>query len=323
MIQNSVTDFFDSKVQKELNENGCFIYTMENETGKGVITQHNILPGIELFFNDFHMSDGHNKNKLPREGIIEINHCREGRFECEFSNGDFQYVGAGDLSIHRLMQETKNTLFPMSYYYGISITIDLNKATNMLRKLENVMGSLDIDLYKIAETLCDKDTCFVLRGKSAIQHIFSELYTVEPDMIAHYLKVKVLELLMYLNDIEVDEYIREKRYFSNNQVKIIKEIHDFMIKNISHHYTLNELSDMFGISLTSMKVCFKGVYGRSIYSYIKSYRMQIATVLLTEKKLSITDIAMKIGYENPSKFSECFKNEFGKLPSEFKKQLSK
>lgn len=88
-------------------------------------------------------------------------------------------------------------------------------------------------------------------------------------------------------------------------------------------YILQELSEKFEIPLTSMKVCFKGVYGCSIYAYMKSYRMQAATILLRDTSDSITEIAAKMGYDNPSKFSEVFKKEFGELPSEFRKKLSK
>lgn len=93
MSEQQFTDFFDPEVQKIVSEDGCSIYKMKNVTGEGVITRYEILPGIELFYNDFHMSDGQNQNKLPHSDVLEINHCREGRFECEFANGDYQYVG--------------------------------------------------------------------------------------------------------------------------------------------------------------------------------------------------------------------------------------
>ena len=107
------------------------------------------------------------------------------------------------------------------------------------------------------------------------------------------------------------------------QYYFIKKVQEYMTADLRNHYTLQELSEKFEIPLTSMKVCFKGVYGCSIYAYMKSYRMQAATILLRDTSDSITEIAAKMGYDNPSKFSEAFKKEFGELPSEFRKKLSK
>ena len=64
MSEQQFTDFFDPEIQKIVSEDGCSIYRMKNVTGEGVITRYEILPGIELFYNDFHMSDGQNQNKL-------------------------------------------------------------------------------------------------------------------------------------------------------------------------------------------------------------------------------------------------------------------
>ena len=176
MSEQQFTDFFDPEIQKIVSEDGCSIYRMKNVTGEGVITRYEILPGIELFYNDFHMSDGQNQNKLPHSDVLEINHCREGRFECEFANGDYQYVGAGDLAINRLTNETTSTYFPLSHYHGISITIDLPTADQTMKRIESVIGGLNIDVFSIADKFCKNDTCIVLRTQSEIEHIFSELY---------------------------------------------------------------------------------------------------------------------------------------------------
>lgn len=56
-----------------------------------------------------------------------------------------------------------------------------------------------------------------------------------------------------------------------------------------------------------MKNYFKGVYGTSIYSYMRSYRMQVAALMLQETNENITVIAGKVGYENSSKFASAFK----------------
>ena len=173
MSEQQFTDFFDPEIQKIVSEDGCSIYRMKNVTGEGVITRYEILPGIELFYNDFHMSDGQNQNKLPHSDVLEINHCREGRSECEFANGDYQYVGAGDLAINRLTNETTSTYFPLSHYHGISITIDLPQADQTMKRIESVIGGLNIDVFSIVDKFCKNDTCVVLRTQSEIEHIFS------------------------------------------------------------------------------------------------------------------------------------------------------
>ena len=133
MEQHPLTDFFDQKVQKTTGKNNRTIYKMNNETGEGIITQYIILPGIQFFYNDFHMSNGQNQNKLPHADVLELNHCREGRFECRFANGTYQYIGSGDLAINLLSNQTVSTSFPLSHYHGISITIDLQKADSVIR----------------------------------------------------------------------------------------------------------------------------------------------------------------------------------------------
>ena len=192
---------------------------MNNETGEGIITQYIILPGIQFFYNDFHMSNGQNQNKLPHADVLELNHCREGRFECRFANGTYQYIGSGDLAINLLSNQTVSTSFPLSHYHGISITIDLQKADSVIRKIDEMTGGLDIDLFSIANGFCKNGTCAVIRNQNKINHIFSELYCTKPYMHASYLKVKVLELLLYLGTEKIQNTQVKVPYFAHTQVK--------------------------------------------------------------------------------------------------------
>ena len=53
-------------------------------------------PEFELLYDDIHMSCGVAHREDPRADLLEINHCRTGRFECEFSDGRAVYLGEGD-----------------------------------------------------------------------------------------------------------------------------------------------------------------------------------------------------------------------------------
>ena len=74
-------------------------------------------------------------------------------------------------------------------------------------------------------------------------------------------------------------------------------------------------------STTALKKCFRGVYGTSVYSYLRTYRLQVAQKLLLETELPVTEIASKIGYENPNKFTSAFKEMYGSSPTEFRKSV--
>ena len=72
-----------------------------------------------------------------------------------------------------------------------------------------------------------------------------------------------------------------------------------------------------------MKKCFKGVYGQSIYAYIREYRMRVAAQKLIFSDDSILEIANSVGYENGSKFSAAFRSIVGLTPKEFREVRQK
>lgn len=316
-------NFYGEAVQRIASTKKCKVYKMANETGNGMITQYSVFAGIDLLYNDFHMENGFNENKLPHHDVMEINHCKEGRFECELKNKDCAYLGAGDLSITMLATQSISTSFPLAHYHGISIIINIPIAIETIKQVSKTLGGISIDIEEIKKRLCSDNSCFVIRGLKSVDHIFSELYSVPDEYMKGYFRIKIIELLMFLSSVDKKDYQEEKRYFYHSQVKAVKAIRNYMVKNVEEHITLEQLSVKFNIPLTSMKNCFKGVYGTSIYAYMKQYRIQDAALQLLRTSDSVTEIANRLGYENPSKFAEAFKAQMSMTPSEYRKTLSK
>lgn len=299
---------------------GCTVYKIENETGVGTMTRLSVLPGMELFYNDMHITTVHvGQNKVPVEDVMEINHCREGRFECEFSDGGAVYLGAGDLAANMLTHPPRDSWFPLSHYHGISVMVDLRAAQDTLCQIGQIFDSTPIDLYAMRDRLCGENRCFIIRATEGIQHIFSELYAAPSGMGRDYCKLKVLELLLFLNSADLPA-LREKRtYITRTQADTVRAIRAYLVERLDQRITLPALSARFGIPLTTMKQNFKIVYGASIGAYMQSYRMQKAMWLLQETDQSITEIAAQVGYQNASKFSEGFRQFTGVTPSEYRK----
>lgn len=87
--------------------------------------------------------------------------------------------------------------------------------------------------------------------------------------------------------------------------------HRGFVEHFNEHYTIDELSERFDLSPTVMKKCFRGVYGDSVYAYMKRYRLQMAERLLKESGLTIGEIAAQIGYLNPNKYTSAFVRNTG------------
>lgn len=303
------------EIVKETEDCGV-IYKTKYSGGEGIMTSYEVFPGVELIYNDFHMEDCFH-NKKPFKDIMEINHCRQGRFECEFINGDYVYMEEGDLAVNMLSNRTAKACFPLEHYHGISIVIDIEEAQ---KSISSVLGEFKINLYSLRDRLCPKNQCFIMRAKNSIEHIFYELYTVPKEVKHGYFKVKILELLLFLSVADVAKQGEERQYFHKSQVDIIKSMKEYMTNNLEKHDTLEELSETFKIPLTTMKLCFKGVYGTSIYAFIRSYRMHAAAVMLRQSEDRVTDIAGMVGYNNSSKFAAAFKETMGNSPLEYRKK---
>lgn len=77
-------------------------------------------------------------------------------------------------------------------------------------------------------------------------------------------------------------------------------------------YLAHEVS----VSETKLKTLFKLVHNTSILNYFHQIKMAAAKKMLDCKEQKIADIASHFGYENPSKFSAAFKQQYGYLPSQ-------
>lgn len=94
-------------------------------------------------------------------------------------------------------------------------------------------------------------------------------------------------------------------------------IEKYLLENLSGDFVgIDFLAVKFGVSTTKLKADFKTQYGLSIFQYFRQKQMQLAKQLIETKSYSIGEIALKLGYENASKFSQAFKECHGVFPSE-------
>lgn len=293
------------------------IYRSQDSTGDCEVTVYPVFSGIELVYYDVHMQSCDINLAKGREMLI-ITHCQEGRIEFEYKNGEYLYLASGDLSIQKNTENIRHRYCPLSHYHGVSVAIDMNRVP---RCFSCILDDVFVSPEELEMKFCSEKPYSIMRENISIEHIFSELYSVPENIRKGYHKVKVLELLLFLSGLEYKGESEERRYFSRSQVTAAKEAKKYLLAHLDEHITITELADMLGISSTSLKICFKGVYGDTINGYITNCKMQKAASLLRSTDKSVLEIAGIVGYNNGSKFAGAFRRVMNKSPNEYRKSL--
>ena len=310
---------YGRNVEEVVRTGDCQVLRLTDETGEGMMTTHLVFPGVFLMYNDFHLRQCHSGFRTAVE-MLAIDHCREGRIQHEVVRDAYGYLEPGNLRVDSRKQHTGQFYLPLHHYHGVGVSFHLGVAA---RALPEQMRDFPVDLYALRDKYCSAEhPSYVIPSDPVIEHLFSELYHVPSKIKKEYFKIKVLELLLYLDALELPEQPEERPYFYKGQVEKIKAVQAFLTENPAANHTVEELSERFDIALTPLKACFKSVYGSPIFTYMRDYRMNLAATLLRKSTaLSVSSIAGQVGYDSPSKFAAAFKQVMGKTPLEYRKSL--
>lgn len=306
---------FGDNIEEVVETEECKVLRLNDPSGDGLMTIYRVFDGVYLMYNDFHLAHCYSRF-TSCANLLCIDHCREGRMEHRTEQDRHYYIEAGDMRVDRRVHHTGDVDFPLSHYHGITIGFFMEQAE---KAIYEAMPTISVDIAFLAQKFCSGDRLYILRQNSAIEHIFSELYHVPSKIRMDYFKIKVMELLVFLGALELADYRDERPYFYSSQIEKIKSVHQLLTEELSLNYTTEELAKRFDISVGALKTGFKGVYGSPIYTYIRTYKMNIAaSMLVTDRKKKIIDVAASVGYDNPSKFAAAFKELFGMSPAEYR-----
>lgn len=298
-----------------LKEKNCSVYQAKNETGELTITEHKVFPGMWLVYKDAHIRKFEYPAAYP-SGLLEITHCREGRFEYD-AGEQFFYLGEGDLAIHESKGERVEVNCPTRHYHGISVIIDPAAAPHCL---SCILEDVNVKPSALLTKFCRENPYYIMRSTPRLEHIFSELYSVPEHIKMGYFKIKVLELLLFLSGLELDFAQMERRACSKAQVELAKQVCVFLDANMDKRFTIEQLAAQFYVSSAQLKKCFYSVYNESVYAYIRTYKMESAAVLLQTTDQTVAEIAGAVGYDNSSKFAKAFRDVVGMSPAEYRRE---
>lgn len=163
-------------------------------------------------------------------------------------------------------------------------------------------GVINID-WKIAKQI---DTLF--------QNLNKELVFQKDEFWPCRSRSLLLELL-----ILVTKTFEEKKASSVDEIsKIVDDIITYLHSNYQNKITLDLLALKFNSNRTTLNEMFYTATNLSIINYLINYRINLAATFLRDTLIPISEIMVRVGFNDTAHFWRTFKKHTGLSPSQYR-----
>lgn len=118
-------------------------------------------------------------------------------------------------------------------------------------------------------------------------------------------------------EIGIANYENEERISLDNIVGLVQQ----RIADGSFDFT--QFAIEMNVSKSTLQRKINQLIGLTQDKLIYSFRIEIAQQLLLNNSLNISEVAYRIGFNDPRYFSKCFKNEVGISPKEYRESVKR
>ncbi|OGU76011.1 MAG: hypothetical protein A2W11_06340 [Ignavibacteria bacterium RBG_16_35_7] len=110
----------------------------------------------------------------------------------------------------------------------------------------------------------------------------------------------------------------ERKNITSADQKFLAKVVNFIDENISDtSFGVEVLAEKLAVSQSLLYKKIISLTGTSPSELIKKLRLNKAAKLIESNTGNISEIALEVGFNNPSYFADCFKKQFGVAPSQY------
>lgn len=100
----------------------------------------------------------------------------------------------------------------------------------------------------------------------------------------------------------------------------VQRVTNYMVEYLGEPVSLQELAELLGLSRFHFCKAFRKATGFTPHRWLVRLRMDQARRLLDGGRLSITEVALAVGYQTPSAFAQAFRSAVGETPTHYRKR---
>jgi AraC-like DNA-binding protein len=104
------------------------------------------------------------------------------------------------------------------------------------------------------------------------------------------------------------------------EMERIKSVPGILMERLDSPPSIPELARELSINSTRLKIGFKKIFGKPIYSYHRDACLERAALMLLDTNRSVCEIASDAGYSGGGNFTNAFKKRYGVSPSRYRRK---
>jgi len=132
-------------------------------------------------------------------------------------------------------------------------------------------------------------------------------------------KLQILELLVLIR-LEYADFFREPAERINVQyLAQMEQALDYIHKNLTRELQLEQVAREAAMSPAYFSSLFKKLNGLSLWEYVQTRRIELASEMLVNTRKNVSEIALECGYNSLSNFNRSFKALTGQTPVAYRK----
>ena len=103
----------------------------------------------------------------------------------------------------------------------------------------------------------------------------------------------------------------------------LRRIAEYVDAHIGRDILVSELAELVGVSAGHLHRAFRQTMGVTPLEYVTDRRIRLAMAIMMDQTLTITELALRVGFQSPSHFTRTFRRVTGKNPSAFRAEISR
>lgn len=206
--------------------------------------------------------------------------------------------------------------------YGVSCAVvrrthHQDQPVSGAESLSRSLPTIGLDFDALAHRLAGPSGCRIYTPDPSTRALLESFWDIDDREPLTRLRLKTLELIALAN---ATPHLapRSEDYQRRSTIESLERGMGLLGSNLEQNVTVADAAKASCMGMSAFKEKFTKAFGVTPMAYRRQCRMTHAAQLLGATDKSVSDIALSVGYRNPSKFSAAFAATFGHSPSGYR-----